>query len=216
MNKSILLPLFAIAILQWSFTTPSKYEEAMKENIEKIYEAHDVDAYQQVINNFDRIAQMENDKWEPLYYASFGYVMMATQTQEPKVKDQYLDLALQKVKAGLALNENEDELIAMEGFIHMIRVTVDPATRGQQYSGLSMQALNKAVAIDPENPRALYLLGQMELGTARFFGSDTSSACEKLQRSIDLFENNDPESAIAPAWGHQSALAAAKACDSGE
>ncbi|MEP2772607.1 MAG: hypothetical protein ABJH05_10685 [Fulvivirga sp.] len=213
MNKSILLPLLTMAVMLWSFTTPSKYEEAMKKQINNVYQANTLDEFQVVINALDRIAQNEDDKWEPLYYAGFGYVMMATRTEDATDKDKLLDQALEKVKAGLNLQPKEDELIVLEGFIHMIRVTVDPATRGQQYSGLSMQALNKALAMDANNPRAMYMLGQMELGTARFFGSDTTAPCEKLQKAVVLFENQKPEGELSPVWGQESAIRAAQACN---
>lgn len=216
MKNTILLPLFAIAFMQWSFITTSKYEAAMKENIEKFYSAETTEELQSVINNFDRIAQKETDKWEPLYYSAYALIKMTTQTEEGAQKDKYLDLALEKVKKGLTLKPTEDELIAMEGYVHMIRVTIDPMSRGQQYSGLSMQAFNKALAIDANNPRALYLLGRMEMGTARFFGSDLAPACEKVRQSIKLFETEKPESEIAPTWGLNQAIKVAEYCDKPE
>lgn len=216
MKNSILLPLFAIAMLQWSFLTVSKYEAIMKENIEKFYAAQTTEELQAVINNFDRIAQKETDKWEPLYYSAYAHIMMTSKTEDANQKDKYLDLALEKVKKSLELKETEDELIALEGYVHMIRVTIDPMSRGQQYSGLAMQAFNKALAIDPENPRALYLLGRMEMGTARFFGSDLAPACEKVKQSIKLFESQEPESEIAPSWGLDQAIKVAEYCDKPE
>lgn len=213
MNKSILLPLLAMAIMLCSFSTPSKYKEAMKKQINNVYQAKTADEIQTAINALDRIAQNEDDKWEPLYYAGFGYIMMATRTENVNDKDKYLDQALERVKSGLNLQPQEDELIALKGFIHMIRVTVDPATRGQQYSGLSMQSLNKALAIDANNPRAMYMLGQMELGTARFFGSDIKEPCDKLQKAVELFENQQPEGELSPVWGQESAIRAVQACN---
>lgn len=216
MKNTILLPLFAIVFMQWSFLTVSKYEAMMKENIEKFYAAQTTEELQAVINNFDRIAQKETDKWEPLYYSAYALIKMTTQTEEGAQKDKYLDLALEKVKKGLTLKPTEDELIAMEGYVHMIRVTIDPMSRGQQYSGLSIQAFHKALAIDSENPRALYLLGRMEMGTARFFGSDITPACEKVKQSIKLFESQEAESEIAPNWGLNQAIKVAEYCDKPE
>ncbi|MTI23309.1 hypothetical protein E1176_19930 [Fulvivirga sp. RKSG066] len=212
MHKLILIPLFALAVLQWSFTEVSKYEKAMKSSIEKVYMAKNIEEYQNAINSFERIAQKETDKWEPLYYSAFGYVMISTRVEELGEKDKYLDLAKEKISEASALAPGEDEIVALEGFVHMMRVAADPATRGQQYSGLAMQALNKAVAMDGENPRALYLLGQMEFGTAQFFGSDTAMACEKLQKAVSLFQTQQPESVIAPMWGARQAEAAAQRC----
>lgn len=216
MKNSILLPLFAIVFLQWSFITVSKYEAVMKENIEKFYAAESAKDLQAVINNFDRIAQKETDKWEPLYYSAYAYIAMTSKAEEASQKDKYLDLALEKVKKGLEIKEAEDELIALEGYVHMIRVTIDPMSRGQQYSGLSMQAFNKALAIDSNNPRALYLLGRMEMGTARFFGSDLTPACEKVKQSVKLFEEQEPESELAPTWGLEQAVKVSEYCDKSE
>ena len=215
--KKITLLVLALSVLTTAgFATESKYESAMKDNISKVYSAENLDEFQQVINTFDRIAQNETDKWEPLYYAAFGYIMMSNNSKENVTRDRYLDLALEKVKSGLQLVPQEDELIALEGFIHMMRLSIDPATRGQQYAGLSMQQLNKAVALDPKNPRALYLLAQMEMGTARFFGNDTSAACEKLQKSIDLFSEQNDENPLAPKWGEGSAKSAYQQCQTSE
>ncbi len=212
MKKTILLSLFALTMLQVNVANASKYEQIMAENIVKIYAANSVEDYQEAINNFDRIAQKETDKWEPLYYSSYGYLMVSMRMATPEEKDKMMDHALAKAKLGLAISPIEDELIALEGFIHMMRVTIDPPTRGQQYSGLSMMALNKAVGIDPNNPRALYLLGQMELGTAQFFGADTTEACAKLQKAVTLFKNQNNENPLAPTWGENQAIGAAEHC----
>jgi cytochrome c-type biogenesis protein CcmH/NrfG len=83
----------------------------------------------------------------------------------------------------------------------MIRVTVDPATRGQQYSTLAYQSFNKAVAINPENPRALTLLAQMQFGTAQFFGSPTTEACATVTKALEKFAATSEPKPLAPEWG---------------
>src|SRR5690606_12702890 len=116
-------------------------------------------------------------------------------------KDQALDQALAAIQKGKAMKPNESELVALEGFAHMIRVTVDPASRGPQYSGLAMQAFGKAVALNPDNPRALALLAQMQYGTAQFFGSGTEEACATLNKALEKFANASSDNPVAPTWG---------------
>lgn len=215
MKATILSIAFVITGMA-SYASPSKYEQAMRENINALNEAQSPEQFQEVINKLDRIANKETDKWEPLYYMGFGYLMIALRTEDGAGKDKYLDLALENIKNGMALAPEESELLALEGFVHMIRVTVDPATRGQQYAGLSMQAFGKALALNPDNPRALYLMGQMELGTAKFFGSDTSAACAKLTSSIEKFDTYHSDNPLAPTWGKKSAENAAAACQTGK
>jgi cytochrome c-type biogenesis protein CcmH/NrfG len=210
---SIILLLFTT--VPPAFQSPSGYLEIMQENIQALFAAETTAHYQSVVNTFTRIAQAEKEEWHPLYYATFGYIMMTTRAESTTDKDNYLDQAQEMLKKATERKPDESELVALEGFIHMMRITVDPATRGQQYSAMAMQAFHKAVQLNPENPRALYLLAQMEMGTARFFGTDTTAACDKLDQAIALFESFEPAHPLDPVWGLESAKAARQAC-SGE
>jgi hypothetical protein len=83
----------------------------------------------------------------------------------------------------------------------MMRVAIDPATRGPQYAGLSMQAFARATTLNPENPRALALMAQMQYGTAQFFGSPTAEACGTLTKSLEKFDTFKSDNPLAPRWG---------------
>ncbi|MDN5203972.1 hypothetical protein QQ008_21455 [Fulvivirgaceae bacterium BMA10] len=210
--KKLFLPTIIALIVFSSFSFNDKYEKAMLKNIELVYKAQTQEDFKTVLNNLERIANAEKDKWEPHYYASFAYVMLSTRAEEISKKDEYLDLAQKQLDKGIALNEAESELVAMQGFIHMIRVSVDPATRGQQYSGMAMQSLNKAVQMNPENPRALLMLGQMSHGMAQFFGSDTSEACGLIDKSLEKFETYKSDNPLAPQWGKGQAQGMKQQC----
>lgn len=205
MKKLNIIPLLlAVLVLlasRTAFADGDKYIETMQKNIDAVYNAPSIADLQNAVNAFERIGEAEKTKWEPFYYASFGYVMMATREKESTVKDTYLDLAIQAIDKAKALQPNESEIIALEGFVHMIRVTVDPASRGQQYSGMAFQSFGKAVAINPENPRALSLLAQMQYGTAQFFGSPTTEACGTLAKALEKFDAFKSDNALAPKWG---------------
>ncbi len=180
-----------------------KYTQQMAKNIETVYKAKTNDELQQGINALERIANAEKTKWEPYYYAAFGYVLMANREQDATRKDAHLDQAMAALEKAKKIKENESEILALQGFANMIRVTVDPATRGQQYSGIAFQAYQKALEINPENPRALGLLAQMQYGTAHFFGSSTVEACATAQKALEKFETFKPENALAPQWGKE-------------
>lgn len=211
--KSLALFVLTLLLSAASFAEVSKYEQTMLEQIDKLYKVQTPEDYQPIINTFERIAAKESDKWEPLYYAGYAYSMMAVRSEETKDKDKYLDLGLEKVKQGQQLAQQESELVALEGFIHMIRVTIDPASRGQQYSGMSMASFGKALAMNPENPRASYLMAQMKIGTARFFGSDTSEACEEAIAAVKKFDTYTSDNVLAPQWGRRQAEGTATQCE---
>ena len=178
-----------------------QFTGAMLKNIDALYHAKTIDEYQASVNAFERIAAAEKNKYEPYYYAGFGNIMIAANESEASQKDNYLDLAAKAIEKASKLKPNDSEIIALEGFVHMIRVNVDPASRGQEYSGKAFTAFNKALSLDPENPRALALLGRMQLGTAKFFGSDTREACTTSGKALDKFDSYKPTASLAPHWG---------------
>src|ERR1044071_8640831 len=158
-----------LLIIALFLTTPDKYTEQMTKNIESVYKAATIEDLQKAVNVFERIGAAEKTKWEPYYYAAFGYVMMTTREQDPAKKDGYLDQAKAALAKATAIKPEDSEIVAMEGFIHMMWVSADPASRGQQGSTMAMQSFGKAVALNPQNPRALALMAQMQFGTAKFF-----------------------------------------------
>lgn len=189
-----------------------KYFEQMGKQIQIVYRAQTMEELQGAVNALERIASAEKTKWEPHYYSAFGYLMMATREKESSKKDNYLDQALAAVERGKALVPQESELVALEGFVHMIRVTVDPATRGAQYSGLAMQTFGKAISLNPNNPRALALMAQMQFGTAQFFGSSTAEACGIARKASDQFNTYKSDNPLAPVWGKEMNEELIKSC----
>jgi tetratricopeptide (TPR) repeat protein len=198
-----LIAAFLFSVVLPGLANDNKYQEAMKKNILAVYQAQSIAELQQAVNALERIAAAEKTKWEPYYYAAFGYVMMGTRETEGAKKDAYLDLATAAVDKAKSIAPAESEVIAMEGFVHMIRLTVDPASRGQQFSGLAMQSFAKAVELNPENPRALALMARMQLGTAQFFNSSTAEACATAARANEKLQSYRSENPLAPMWGKE-------------
>jgi tetratricopeptide (TPR) repeat protein len=203
--------LMIIAVTTWA--NDDKYYEQMGKQIQAVHTAKTTDEFQTAINALDRIANAEKTRWEPHYYSAFGNIMLATREKENSKKDAYLDLALAAIEKGKPLAPGESELIALEGFVHMIRLTVDPASRGQQYSGLAMQTFGKALGMNPNNPRAMSLMAQMQFGTAQFFGQVPTEACETARKAASVFETPVvSENPLAPRWGKEMNLEVLKNC----
>lgn len=196
---SLICLLFAIAVS----ANDDKYLEAMKKGIQAVYTAQDIPQLQAAINTLDRIGNAEKTKWEPFYYASFGSIMMSNKEQDLVKKDNYLDIADRALKKAKELAPGESEIIALEGFIQMLRISVDPAARGAQYSGMSMQSLGTAISMNGENPRALALMAQMQYGTAQYFKSSTAEACGTASKAAEKFTSYKSSNPLAPQWGKE-------------
>ncbi len=212
MKTTILFLAIALS-MGTAMADDSRYTESMTKNIQLVYKAGSNEELLQAVNAFDRIGGAEKTKWEPFYYAAFGYVMMANREIDPDKKDAYLDQAKVAIDKAAAVKQNDSEIVALDGFVHMIRVTVDPASRGQKYSGMAMQSFDQAITLNPENPRALALMAQMQFGTARFFKSSTAEACATTTKAIEKFTTYKSENALAPSWGKGMAEGLLKQCE---
>jgi tetratricopeptide (TPR) repeat protein len=202
----LLVALFVLLITQIVSAEDEKYLQAMQKNIKLVYQAKSIAELQSAVNAFDRISTAEKSKWEPLYYAGFGSIMLCDLEKDAAAKDRYLDQAQAYVDKAKALKPEDAEIIALEGFVYMMRLAVDPGSRGQQLAPKAMQTLQKAVALDPNNPRALALLAQMQFGTAQFFGSPTTEACQTVAKALEKFEAASPsQNALTPQWGKHMA-----------
>lgn len=208
--KRNLLTVFGI-LLSTFLLANGPFEKAMGKNIPAMFSAQSADALQAVLNQLDRIGAAEGDRWEPYYYQAYGYIRMTGMVEGADDKDKYLDLALKAVEKGESIQPNDSELESLRGYVHMIRVTVDPASRGMQYSGMAFASFQKAVGMNPENPRAHFLLGQMQYGTAQFMGSGTEEACGTMAKAVALYgKASEAANALAPSWGKENAEGATK------
>jgi len=190
----------------------NQYAEAMAKNIQTVYSSQSINELQGAVNALERIASAEKTKWEPYYYAAFGNIMIAHREQDGTKKDAFLDQAIANIQNAKKIAPKESEIIALEGFVHVIRITVNPATRGQQYSGLAMQTLGRALSLNPENPRALALIAQTQYGTAQFLGSPTTEACATNASALEKFATFKSENPLAPKWGNRMAEETASNC----
>jgi hypothetical protein len=194
-----------IILLAAGLSVANKYKEAMSEAIKKMYSANDLKGYLDASATFERIGTAESGEWLPWYYACLGNIWASHQVQDGQQIDKYLDNAQLFLDRAEKLSADNDEIITLQGYIYMMKVVVDPPTRGQEYSGMAMNAFGRAAAINTKNPRALLLLGRMQMGTDQFFGNDISQSCEKIRKASEMFDDQHPVSALHPAWGKEMA-----------
>jgi hypothetical protein len=212
--KTTMISLASLYMLFSFIPKDVNYEAAMLKTISILQEASNVEEMQKAAHQFERIAQAENTKWLPPYYAAYAYITMGAMEEEKAKKDQYLDQAQVLLNDALQLQEEESELIALQGYLHMIRLSVDPANRGQQLAPKATQLLTQATEVNPENPRALMLLGQMQFGSAQFFGTDITASCALIDKSIALYENqSQSKETLMPSWGLHIAQAYQEYCN---
>jgi hypothetical protein len=180
----------------------SKYEKAMNKALEALNQAATIEDFRQAANQFDRIGEIEQDKWLPQYHAAYAKVMMASIEEDLQKKDPFLDEAQLNLDAIEKLEHDASEKLALEGFLIMIRMSVS-LDRGMELGMDCGMILNQAYALNNENPRAVLMLGQFKFGSAQYMGQDTSEPCAMFEEAATLFEevdNTNPEQFL-PTWG---------------
>lgn len=188
------------------------YTEAMQTGMDQLSEAQRPEDFLKVSNTFARIAAVEQDKWLPAYYAAYSTTVYAAMNQDPKMLDSYLDKAQEYLDKASSVEENNAEILTLQSFIYMMRISVDPQSRGQEYSGKSGAALAKARKLDPENPRVMYLSAQLSYGTAQFFGQNPTEACGMIDQAVELFDSYSSDIPFYPSWGKKMALEFQERC----
>ena len=206
--------LILISFLASNSILANKYESAMASAIKQLLSATDEQSYLDAINTFERIGNAEENKWLPYYYAGLGFIMVSHTTQDGARVDDFLEKAQVFVDKASQLSSENDEIFTLQGYIYMMKVVVDPETRGPEYSGLAMQSFGRAVGLNQANPRALLLLGRMQMGTDQFFGNDITQSCDMIIKAAQMFNHQTVESSLAPAWGKEMAAVFVKECQS--
>ncbi|MGJ3234304.1 hypothetical protein [Marivirga sp.] len=207
--------LFFISTAVWAFDPA--YNAAMEGQLKALKEAQTAADFKAVANGFNRISQMNPDKWLPDYYAALAYTNAGFVLEgNQDAQDKNFKLAEKVIDDCIARNGENAELVALKGYALMGELAVDPQTRGQQLSGLVMQTFGRALKLEPENPRAMAMMAQMQLGMAKFFREGPEKACGMAKQSLQYFEkeeNQEPSYPFAPKWGKESAEAVINSCN---
>jgi hypothetical protein len=191
----------------------SAYFKVMQKALKMMEEDESIEDRQKTANLFDRIAEKENEEWLPLYYSGLNYIYMSFgDSLDLNQRDAYLAKAKERVEKAANISEENAEIIVLIGYVDMARLAADPASRGASLSAQIMQTFAKAVAMAPNNPRALLMLARMELGMAQFFGSGTEKACDLASQSMEVYKLENKKG-IEPKWGQGMAKQMLISCE---
>jgi tetratricopeptide (TPR) repeat protein len=179
------------------------YQKAISQSIKELFQAKTVPEYVEVANQFERFSNIEKGEWLPFYYASFAYIMISFRETENAKKDQYLDQAQKYLDQAMAINPTESELHMLQGFLYPSRINIDPMTRGMTLVAVMNKSLDKALELNPDNPRVYYLRATMTFHTPEAYGGGASKAFPLYLAADEKFKKFKPKTAISPNWGKE-------------
>ena len=211
--KRIFLSLAIVFVSFVSMAQKAEFFQTMGATLGQFSTCKSVADFQALGNKFQMIADVEKGEWLPLYYQAHCYIIMSfMEPTDAAKKDSYLDVAEKSIAKLIELVPNESEVYALQSFYYIGRLVVDPVERGQKFSGLSGQAVGKALALDATNPRAKLLKLQGDIGAAPYMGQDPKSFCPQAKELLASWDNFKLKSPIYPRWGKDQVEGIVKGC----
>lgn len=200
--KTLLTFIFNLAVVT-AIAQGKNYESAMTAALEKMKSTETVANFQQAANTFERISMTETKEWLPLYYASYSMIVISYIDQDINKKDAYLDKAQQFLDKAFKIAPDESELYSLQAFLYPSRITVDPMARGMEHMPKMNAVLDKAIALNPENPRSYYLRAITLLNMPEQFGGGAEVARPHFETAKEKFDKFEPKSPLYPNWGKE-------------
>ena len=182
----------------------TSYQESMKQCIGQLERASGKEDFLKCAGQFERIASAEKTRWIPYYYASYALVQLSFDETDNQQRDLLLDRAQELLDRGLELAPDESELHVLQAFLYPSRIMVNPMARGMVYIERSFASLDRAKALNPENPRIYFLEAMNRLNLPPAFGGGAKVAKPLFQTADEkygLFHNDDP---LWPNWGAEA------------
>jgi hypothetical protein len=201
-KQSHFLFIFALLIGLSCQAQSDKYVAAMQKNIPLLDSAKTIDQLQSIAGTFERIGDAEKTQWLPYYYAALAQTWIGW---NPDTKDK--DANSQKINAYLAKAEaieKNAETYAVENMSATQQMLVDPQSRYMTNGKDAAEALQKGLALDPNNPRLYYLQAMSLFGTPPQFGGGKDKAKPVFEKSVALFKAAQPKP-LYPTWGQKQA-----------
>ncbi len=225
--KQLLLAA-AIVLSVAAHAQSDKYTSAMQQSLSMFDSSKTASDLENVAATFQRIGDAEKTQWLPYYWAA---MVLATEgwkyypnekgVTEIKVTDLSstmsafagrINTLLDKADALATSNEDKAEILTVRNMAATQQMLVDPQSRYMTFGAEAGQDLQKAMTLNPNNPRLYYLQGMSVFGTPEQFGGGKAKAKPIFQKAVDLGKA-EQQKPLYPHWGLDMSEAMLAACD---
>ena len=165
---------------------------------------------QQATALLERIAQAEKDNWIPAYYQAMVLTTASFREKNKETQAKYIQSA-EDILNNTA-QDNNSEWLVLRAMNKTALMITDPMTKAKELSPSIIGLYKKAIAISPNNPRAVLGLAEFQLNAKKYFSQDTSKECEDVKKALSLFNEEKATVPFAPSWGKDRAEQLVKEC----
>lgn len=202
------ITLLLVILAQTLAMAQSPYEKGMVKAL-TLYQEQKVD---EASNLFERIGKAEQDKWIPYYYVAMININKSWMIKDEAIIKAQLDKAQEYLNLAMTFSKDNPEIKVLQAYLYTVWVAYDGQRFGMTYAPKVGAIYEEALALDPKNPRVLLSKAEWDMGSAKFFGQDTSSYCKQIASTIPLFDSYTKEEPFYPMWGKNRAIEVSETC----
>ncbi|MBS1745306.1 MAG: hypothetical protein JST21_03960 [Bacteroidetes bacterium] len=199
-----------------AFSQSDKYESAMKQALQQYDSAKSMADLESIAAKFQRIGDAEKTQWLPYYWSGLaltrtGWMYFPNDKGVTAVKTDNLSSTIDALSGRInALEDKADalatdddaksEILLIRNMAYTQQMIIDPQTRYMTYGMQAGTALDKAMDLNPNNPRAYYLKGSSLFGTPEQFGGGKAAAKPMFEKAVELGKA-EQQKPLMPHWG---------------
>ena len=222
-----LLFIAAIVSSVAAYSQSDKYTGAMKQSLSMFDSAKTAADLETAAASFQRIGDAEKTQWLPYYWqglvlATEGWKYYPNEKGVTEVKASDLsatmaalagriNAALDKADALATDDSAKSEILTIRNMAATQQMLVDPKNLYMTYGAQAGQDLQKAMTLNPNNPRVYYLQGMGIFGTPEEYGGGKEKAKPIFQKAVDL-GSAEQEKPLYPHWGLDMSKTMLAAC----
>ena len=184
----------------------------MKSAIELMDNAQGLEDMNEATKHFEKLAGKYAGEWLPSYYAALCQITSCHMIREFDDKNAQLDKAQANVVKAKAAAPNEAEVHVIQAYVYLSR-TQSTLSKVDKYRPLFEKAIDNALALDEENPRAHFLMGQHIYYKTASKDGGFQTACPLFKKAVKYYQAEAKTAdGIAPNWGAKYAERYAARC----
>lgn len=212
MKKSILTTAAVVFLSVMTFGSTSNFENMMKSKLEIVRAGDETTNFRNLGDDFAKIAKNNKNRFEPLYYSAYCFIISSWQISDADQKNKILGKAIKQINKAKELTTNNDELLVLEAFYYQAMIMINPVKYGQNNSKKAEELLRSAQAINKANPRAEFLRGQNLYYRPAQFGGGKEKALPLFEKAAELFKNQNTDNYLQAIWGSKTNSKMIKTC----
>lgn len=212
-NVSVLLIFLSIQILGISASNmveTKSFGELLNETLSKFDNNTSSDRFATCVAELKRIAAVYPDEWITYYYTAL-YEIQQTFAGSSENNEELLNDAM--IHIDMLKNNNKSdksEISTIEGYYYYALIASNPKKNGQIYYKNVLEAYQKALKYNPENPRAQLLLLIFQLNMAAHMGNSDQGDISGKLIEIESLLKKEEDSYLNPSWGEKTLFALKK------